>query len=192
MTDIVDLIDEVTTPVCGWCSVPLSSDGASLDFCTEDCHTRWHAERSERLVGSGECGYGVFLDASVVWRDPVMPTDRLRAQVIDSLSEPVPVRTSAEIIYDFNVDLHPFREALERNLAQMSRAFDIPLPVLMSGAQPNEIEDAAEDARLGQILLNEPSLADRMQAALEARRHRNTGPRQQPRAPKRIDARRTR
>lgn len=41
MTDIIALIDEVTTPHCGWCRNPLAEDGPSRDFCGEVCQGQW-------------------------------------------------------------------------------------------------------------------------------------------------------
>lgn len=41
MTDIIALIDEVTTPRCGWCRNPLAEDGPSRDFCGELCQGQW-------------------------------------------------------------------------------------------------------------------------------------------------------
>jgi hypothetical protein len=41
VTDIIDRIDEITAPTCGWCQTPLRPDGAALDFCGELCQGQW-------------------------------------------------------------------------------------------------------------------------------------------------------
>lgn len=41
VTDIIDLIDQVTAPTCGWCQTPLRPDGPSRDFCGEVCQAQW-------------------------------------------------------------------------------------------------------------------------------------------------------
>lgn len=54
MTDILDLIDEVTTPVCGWCQRQLPADGVSAYFCDDDCQHDWQQLRADALVGYRE------------------------------------------------------------------------------------------------------------------------------------------
>lgn len=47
MTDIIDLIDQVTT--CGSCRTPLAADGPCGDFCGEVCAERWRRRHGEPL-----------------------------------------------------------------------------------------------------------------------------------------------
>lgn len=49
MTDIIDLIDQVTAPTCGHCTKPLRPDGPSADFCGEVCAEAWNAGLSPWL-----------------------------------------------------------------------------------------------------------------------------------------------
>ncbi|MEV6897476.1 hypothetical protein [Amycolatopsis sp. NPDC051372] len=210
MIDIVDRIDEVTAPACGWCSKPLSPMGASLYFCDIDpsrsseqqCQYRWHAERSDRLVGYREAGHDFFADAVRTLGNrtqPVPGTEREWREfghVVDGppslMFTPAgrPGRSPAEILCDITIDLRPFIEAINRATAQLARAVALPLPLLLG--QPVDDETAMLGAEPSEFVVDEPYRAEQMRAALEARRNRNTGPRQQPRAPKRIDARRTR
>jgi hypothetical protein len=41
VTDILDTIDAVTAPVCGWCSKTLCPDGPHQDFCGDVCQVNW-------------------------------------------------------------------------------------------------------------------------------------------------------
>lgn len=50
MTDIIDLIDQVTAPTCGSCANPLRADGPSLDFCGEVCAEAWNAGWTPSLM----------------------------------------------------------------------------------------------------------------------------------------------
>lgn len=50
VTDIIDLIDQVTAPTCGSCAKPLRADGPSLDFCGEVCAEAWNAGRTPSLM----------------------------------------------------------------------------------------------------------------------------------------------
>jgi len=50
VTDIIDLIDQVTTPTCGHCDRPLRPDGPSLDFCGETCAEAWNTNRTPTLL----------------------------------------------------------------------------------------------------------------------------------------------
>lgn len=54
MTDILDLIDEVTAPICGWCQLALSADGPSEHFCDDVCQFEWQQLRGVALVGYRE------------------------------------------------------------------------------------------------------------------------------------------
>jgi hypothetical protein len=51
VTDILDLIDEATAPVCGWCQCRLLGDGPSEYFCDDECQFEWQRLRAEALVG---------------------------------------------------------------------------------------------------------------------------------------------
>lgn len=54
MTDILDLIDQATAPVCGWCQTLLAADGVSAYFCDDECQFEWQRLRGEVLVGYRE------------------------------------------------------------------------------------------------------------------------------------------
>lgn len=52
---VLDAINQLVAPVCGYCSTPLSTAGV-LDFCRPDCQAAWTAAeaRVEELVGYRE------------------------------------------------------------------------------------------------------------------------------------------
>lgn len=54
MTDIIDLIDDATAPVCGWCQHPLPDDSVSAYYCDDECQYEWERLRGEALVGYRE------------------------------------------------------------------------------------------------------------------------------------------
>lgn len=56
MTDIIDLIDQVTAPTCGSCAKPLRADGPSLDFCGEVCAEAWRRQHGEPLDHASSAG----------------------------------------------------------------------------------------------------------------------------------------
>lgn len=52
---VLDAINQLVAPVCGYCSAPLSTVGV-LDFCGPDCQAAWSADAAwvEELVGYRE------------------------------------------------------------------------------------------------------------------------------------------
>ncbi|WP_432846002.1 hypothetical protein ACQPXB_36015 [Amycolatopsis sp. CA-161197] len=156
-----------------------------------------------RLVGYREAGHDFLVDAvrtPGIRTQPVPGTEREWQEfghVIDgppSLMFAPPTRrggrSPAEIFCNITIDLALFTEAIGRASAQLARAFAVPLPLLLG--EPVDFETAMLGAEPSDFVVDEPCRAEQMRSALEARRNRNTGPRHQPRAPRRIDARRTR
>lgn len=54
MTDILDLIDQATAPVCGWCQAELRPDGPSEFFCDAEHQFEWNRLRGEALTNYRE------------------------------------------------------------------------------------------------------------------------------------------
>jgi hypothetical protein len=169
--DIIDRIDEVTSSVCGWCSTTLTVDNYSGDFCNEAHQESWNRDRAGLMVT-------VPRVASVVRHSP--GGDEIVVRVVPDMS-------------GFESALRVAREAFGRfNRAiagqRISHAiFDevrlggwTDIGVTVGGvieATPTDDPPTAS------------TQADRMQAALDARRNRNTGPARRPRAPKNLGGR---
>lgn len=165
-----DAIDEVAVHRCGHCDVPLGPEAPSTLFCTPEHQESFYEARSEALVG---------------YREPTDVPAHVYNQVEQvSLETPVLVEwrnvsygNRADITYQvFDeahtwglLDLAAYREALGQAVTAFARLAEVPPGLL--GVDP------------------EP---DPRRSALEARRNRNTGPRQSQRAPRRIDPRRSR
>lgn len=91
MTDIIDLIDQVTAPTCGHCTKPLRPDGPSQDFCGEVCAEAWKAGLSPWL-SEPPSWYGPL--ASIVPRPAVVdlraPAEQEREQPAFLPTTPLP------------------------------------------------------------------------------------------------------
>lgn len=166
MIDIIDRIDEVTSSVCGWCSTKLTDADYSGDFCSEAHQESWNWDRAGLAVGPRVTG--------LVRHSPA--GDEV---VID-----IAVDTAA-----FQGALRVMREAMDRlgRATSWQRAFlfgdwtDIGFTVA-----------GVTEATITHDRCPESTRAERMQAALDARRNRNTGPTHRPRAPKHLGGRTSR
>jgi hypothetical protein len=158
--DIIDRIDEATASVCGWCSAKLTDDNYSGDFCSEDHQENWNAHRmgwATPVAGAGMVFYDLSIDIS-----------RFDAAV-DHARE----------------SMDRFHRAVLVAGRRMFRAASIPQRFLFGdwtdiGFTTGGVIEATPPDEPPTV----STRAERMQAALDARRNRNTGPRHRPRAPK--------
>lgn len=70
--DLLEKLDRVLAQpylppaeMCAWCRVPLSENGASLDFCTPRCQKSWQLSRTDGAMrdgGRGWAGWGGLYD----------------------------------------------------------------------------------------------------------------------------------
>lgn len=174
MIDIIDRIDDATASVCGWCSTKLTADDYSGDFCSEAHQESWNRDRAGLTATAPRV-------ASVVRHSPA----------------------GDEIVLEVVVDTSRFENALRMMSEAAGR-----LHRAMAG---NRIRHAIiDETRLGDwtdigftaggvIEATPPdelppvsTRAEQMQAALDARRNRNTGPPRRPRAPKNLGGRTSR
>jgi hypothetical protein len=174
VTDILDTIDEVLAGRCAGpgCDALLDPGGVSAWFHDPDCQRRWaaqHAHRPDEVLARP--------DAAVVRR-----ASAARWVPPKSASRPPRPDGHRTACSTSGVPLDPelVREALAR------LAVDLRPTMERIGAALRTLAE-----QLGP-LLPPPVPADPMLAAIEAKRHRNTGPRPQRRAPRRIDPRGTR
>lgn len=82
MPDILDAIDAVTAPACGWCCAPLRPNGPSGDFCDEWHQWQWASAAASKSLTFGSAVLGieglparvpvsdVRLELAVEWRGP--------------------------------------------------------------------------------------------------------------------------
>lgn len=166
MIDIIDRIDDVTSSVCGWCSTKLSADSHSGDFCSEAHQESWNRDRAGLTGTSSRV-------ASMVRHTP----------------------GGDEVVLDIVVDTSHFERmfrAVQDAFERMSRAAIIPQRFLFGDWTDigYTVEGVLEAAPADEPLST--SRAERMQAALDARRNRNTGPQRRPRAPKNLGGRTSR
>lgn len=182
--DILDRIDAMTAPVCGWCQTPLDPDGPSLDFCDLDphkpheaqCQTLWHAHRSEKLTGYREAGHQFFGDAAR-FGDGQGEVTGFYAEGLASRVTPMSLWPSGPPVIVFP-DLANVQRAANDAIAAMDEALRDASAALAPFAR----------RCFGQLEQPDPpSVPDVMAAALEARQNRNTGPQHNHRAPKRMD-----
>lgn len=164
MIDIIDRIDDATASVCGWCSTKLTADNYSGDFCSEAHQESWNRDR-------------VGLTTTV---------PRVASAVRHSPG-------GDEIVVSVVPDISTFVSALRvahEAIARMGRAASIPQRFLFGdwtdiGFTTGGVIEASPPDETSPV----STRAERMQAALDARRNRNTGPTRQPRAPKNLGGR---
>jgi hypothetical protein len=174
--DIIDRIDEVTSSVCGWCSTKLTDADLSGDFCSEAHQESWNRDRAGLAVGPRV--------ASVFRHSPA----------------------GDEVVIDIGVDMSHFENTLRvahRSWQEFHRA------VMVAGQQMGRVAGIPQRFLFGdwkdigfttggviEALTDDPppptNRTERMQAALDARRNRNTGPTRRPRAPKHLGGRTSR
>jgi hypothetical protein len=168
--DIIDRIDDVTSPVCGWCSTTLTESSVSADFCSEDHQENWNWDRAGLATTSPR-------NASVVRSSP----------------------DGDEIVLEIVVDTSHFENALRvmsESALRLSRA------IAGNRIRHSIIDESrswgwTDIGFTGGVIEATPpdelppvsARAERMQAALDARRNRNTGPTRRPRAPKNLGGR---
>lgn len=209
MTDILDLIDEVTAPVCGWCQTPLRVDGASSYFCAERCQFEWQRLQGDVPKEPALADWFVA-DGRPPARPPAAPMVRHQftiprgLQVRDFVEVDL-LRATSIMARDngdgtvslVNAELRrpapaaapapspppaPARlEGLAQTLEAIGRAFE-------RWGESGQIEQLAAMVRQLQDagVVQQPLPADPRERALELRRNRNTGPAQRRRAPRTI------
>jgi hypothetical protein len=69
VTDIIELIDEVTAPSCGSCGAALRPDGPSADYCGETCADAWRRQHGEPL-GPDTAVSNSYADVATGYRLP--------------------------------------------------------------------------------------------------------------------------
>ncbi|MFD8496301.1 hypothetical protein [Amycolatopsis sp. NPDC059657] len=161
MDELLDRIDALTDPKCGWCREALAADSASVDFCSQDHQQLWMAQRGDPLP-------------------EYSPTELFLIRVRRRY------QAYAQIIMRVDVSvLQHAVEAASLAVLQFGQALRPPMSSRRQGSTPRFVilDELAQSQRDP-----EPdSRARRMQAALGARRNRNTGPAQKMRVPKRLD-----
>lgn len=164
MIDIIDRIDDVTASVCGWCSAKLTEDSHSGDFCSEAHQESWNQERAGLAVNSPRA-------ASMVRHSPD-GDETFLAVTVDTARLDSMLRAASEAI------------------GRMARATSIPQRFLFGDwTDVGFTTDGFLEASPTVEQTPESTRAERMQAALDARRNRNTGPQRRPRAPKKLGGR---
>lgn len=166
MIDIIDQIDDVTATVCGWCSAKLTPDSHSGDFCSETHQANWQAHQAGlpapfSAPGAGVVVYDVAIDMSRF--------DDAAAGARESLER--------------------FHRAFEVAGRRLGRMAGIPVGWLSGHWEYFGITDAGVQHQPADQPTDVPTREQRMQAALDARRNRNTGPQRRPRAPKNLGGR---
>lgn len=170
MSDIIHRIDEATASVCGWCSTKLTADRHSGDFCSEAHQESWSRDRAGLATAPRT--------ASIVRHSP----------------------GGDEVVLEIAVDTSRFENALRLMSEAAGR--------LRRAMEGNRIRHAIIDETrygdwtdidltAGGVIETTPAdelppgatRAERMQAALDARRNRNTGPPHRQRAPKNLGGR---
>lgn len=172
--DIIDQIDAATG--CHQCEGALG-DSPSDMFCSEWCQEDWYAGRSRQKPTRSFAAMLDHIETNVFIAGEAFvqfgqSADRVNWEPIGHLLEmPVVIDHAAQPRFEWRLD--EFEQTVTLELRNAGEAFF--------------------RAFLDQSVQEEPSTPQgRMRAALEARRNRNTGPRQQSRAPRRIDPRRQR
>lgn len=169
MIDIIDRIDDATASVCGWCSTNLTADNYSGDFCSEAHQESWNRDRAGLMVT-------VPRVANVVRHSP----------------------GGDEIVVDVVVDTSRFENALRVAREAAGRFHRAIAGNRISHVILDETRDWTDIGfTAGGVIEAAPpdepppvsARAERMQAALDARRNRNTGPTRRPRAPKHLGGR---
>jgi hypothetical protein len=172
--DIIARIDEVTSSVCGWCSAKLTADNYSEDFCSEAHQENWNRDRAGMTTTSPRV-------ASVVRSSP----------------------DGDETVLEIVVDTSHFESALRvmrESALRLSRAIAgnrIRHSIIDESRSWGWTDIGFTDGGVIEATpVDDPSTAatreERMQAALDARRNRNTGPTHLPRAPKNLGGRTSR
>jgi hypothetical protein len=173
--DIIDRIDDVTASVCGWCSTKLTADNYSGDFCSEAHQESWNRDRAGLTVTEPRT-------VDVVLRSP--GGDAIVVEIAVDMSHfENTLRVARE-------SMGRFHRAVEIAGRRMGRAAGIPDRFLtgdwtdfgFTAGGVTETTRAADHPPA-------PTRAERMQAALDAHRNRNTGPTHRPRAPKNLGGR---
>jgi len=165
--DIIDRIDDATASVCGWCSTKLTADSHSGDFCSEAHQESWNRERAgltskvPRVASVVRHSPGG--DEIVVDMARFENTLRLMSEAAGRLHRAMAGNRIRHAIID------------ETRFGDWT---DIGFTTggIIEATPPSEPAPA-------------PTRAELMQAALHARRNRNTGPTHRPRAPKNLGGR---
>jgi hypothetical protein len=177
VTDILDRIDAATADLCACgCNQPLDPHGASGWFAEQACQQRWNEQHAT--------------NPHDVYRrnDPAYATRTAARWVPPETAEQEQARLVAQ------------QEARERIAADLRQAFDNAavgvarfFEDLGKALRPLivDLADSAERLRAAGVIDEAPP-DDPMAKALYLRRNRNTGPKPQQRAPRRIDVRRSR
>lgn len=208
-------IDDATERRCSQCHEPLPADSASEWWCGPACQQAWGQQHTDnpREVLERQDAAAVYEGRDAV-RVPL--NDRPRHPADEWLRRTYghleiwdethafraapngfhyggPVRRAyvdrEELARRFAAALERDPELLERAFAPMRQAIGLYVEAVRTafrgvGAAIAQMERAGR--------LRTPPLEDPRERALEARRNRNTGPRQRSRAPQRIDPRRSR
>lgn len=216
----LDAIDQIAVHECGWCRNQLADDGPSPYFCNERCQESWALHQRVPVKPDTEPRpVSRPLDIHILPRPlctctmcshpAVRPA---RAEIFvgqpgaDATDGPQWESIGEGLVIRIEPDLEPFRRALSRAGQALAALAGIPADLLGWSRPPQEpepdpIEDANEwpgpgylQAALTPLLVNppDPVRENIKERALQLRRTRNTGPRPRQRAPRRIDARRTR
>ncbi|WP_410633344.1 hypothetical protein [Amycolatopsis sp. cmx-4-83] len=171
MIDIIDRIDEVTSSVCGWCSAKLTADDYSGDFCSEGHQESWNRDRAGLTAT-------VPRVASALRHSP--DGDEIVVRIVPDMSR---FENALRVAFE---TAGPFIRAIAGNRISHAIIDETQLggwtDVGFTTGGVLEADPAAEQS-------SQPTRAERMQAALEARRNRNTGPQHRPRAPKNLGGR---
>jgi hypothetical protein len=159
--DILDRIDDAIRPVCGWCTRALPENGPSLDFCDDEHQELWTTRRGEPIVGYREAGLGYM----------------------DMEGEDSPLAEAARRVNGRSWGLY---QVWSQSTAQPRSS--ITWVDETQGWTAGRIADLFEVPRefVGGQTSEAAIPVSPAQAALEARRNRNTGPASRSRAPKNI------
>jgi len=189
VTDILDKIDAAASGLCACgCKRPVNPHGASAWFAEQACQQRWH----ERQAADPHDVYrrsdaATTFGTSARWVPPevrelreakaaVARRDRAGQRVARRL-----IRTGQTTTFDEVA----VRAAIQQGVAAWT-AFGEQLVELMAPLAA-QLRAFAEQVQANWPADEPPS--DPMERALYLRRNRNTGPKQQSRAPRRLDAR---
>jgi hypothetical protein len=163
MTDLLDRIDDVTTPACAWCNDELG-DSPSADFCGPKCQAAWtaHQHDVQRLVG--------YVEPTVVYEG--FDQARWEPQVtveVDGREWTIPTAAAAEL-------LRLTRAQHERPPVPETAGYSRPGPV---GVQVETTDEPLDDALLARALQDLRDARRALRVAQETRE--NAGNHRSPR-----------